>query len=394
MLDLIEGRRAGIFIGVPTMYRLLLEAGADQRDLRSVHLWLSGADVMPPELAERFQRMGSAAAIPGLGPVGRAAFVEGYGLAESAGAVAMKAHLPLPGLGRALAGDAVGVPLPGVRMRVRDGELEVRGPGVTSGYWGDSDATAGALTDDGWLRTGDRASRGPMGTVRFQGRAKDVIKVGGYSVYAVEVEAALAAHPAVAEAAVLGVPDERLGEVPVAAVRLEPGAIADPADLLAEAAAGLAYYKRPRQLVVLDALPHTGTGKVQKDRLRPLFSSRLEVQGERPVLVDRDDDALGVRQVGRGVDLAGAVLQLLRLAVEPDEAVGRVAGRQQREHPPALEVRRRRRGPGRPGARRPVRPGSGTGWDRCARRSRPAGPPARPRTRRPRPGRCSRRRCG
>jgi acyl-CoA synthetase (AMP-forming)/AMP-acid ligase II len=144
---------------------------------------------------------------------------------------------------------------------------------VTSGYWGDAEATTGALTDDGWLRTGDRAAVGPFGTVRFRGRAKDVVKVGGYSVYAVEVEAVLADHPAIAEAAVLGVVDERLGEVPVAAVRLEPGAgVVDVDALLSEAAAGLAPYKRPRRLVVVDDLPRTGTGKIQKDRLRPLFS--------------------------------------------------------------------------------------------------------------------------
>jgi long-chain acyl-CoA synthetase len=273
ILDLIEARKAAIFIGVPAMYRLLLEAGAEERDLRSVHLWLSGADVMAPELAERFQRLGSSFTVPGVGPVGQAAFVEGYGLAESGGAVAMKAHLPVPGVARVVTGDAVGVPLPGVRFRIRDGELEVRARTVTSGYWGDADATAEALTDDGWLRTGDRAEAGLFGTVRFRGRAKDVIKVGGYSVYAVEVEAALADHPAVAEAAVLGVVDERLGEVPVAAVRLLPDADGptDPDELLAEATADLAPYKRPRQLVIVDDLPRTGTGKVQKDRLRPLF---------------------------------------------------------------------------------------------------------------------------
>ena len=275
VLDLIEDRRARVFIGVPAMYRLLVEAGATGRDLRSVRLWLSGADVMPPELAEEFQAMGSSVDLPGIGPVGRAAFVEGYGLAESAGAVAMKAHVPFPGLA-ALGGDAVGVPLPGVRFRIRDGELELKAPGVTSGYWGDAAASAAALTDDGWLRTGDRAAPGLFGTVRFQGRSKDVIKVGGYSVYAVEVEAALAKHPAIAEAAVVALPDARLGEVPAAAVRLAPGSKAaraarDADELLAAAAADLAPYKRPRRLVIVDELPRTGSGKVQKDRLRPLF---------------------------------------------------------------------------------------------------------------------------
>ena len=265
VLDLIEERRANIFVGVPAMYRLLLEAGAEERDLRSVHLWLSGADVMPPDLAQRFQRLGSSFTVPGMGPVGQAAFVEGYGLAESAGAVAVKAHVPVPGLARMLTGDAVGVPLPGVRFRIRDGELEVRAPTVTSGYWGDEEATAGALTDDGWLRTGDRAEAGLFGTVRFRGRSKDVIKVGGYSVYAVEVEAALTDHPAVAEAAVLGVVDERLGEVPVAVVRLEPGADAatDPDDLLAEATADLAALQAPA------APGHRGRAPAHRQRQGP-----------------------------------------------------------------------------------------------------------------------------
>ena len=232
VLDALEQRRATIFVGVPAMYRLLLEAGAEERDLSSVRVWASGADVMPADLAERFQRLGATAKLPFVGPVGKAVFFEGYGLAESAGAVAVKASLPL--LDRLLPGDSVGTPLPGYRFKVVDdegrpvrpgqvGELWVKGPGVTPGYWGDVSATEAVLTDDGWLRTGDLARRGPLGTVRFSGRSKHVIKRGGYSVYAVEVEAALEEHPAVVEAAVVGLPDERLGEVPAAAVRLAAG---------------------------------------------------------------------------------------------------------------------------------------------------------------------------
>ena len=112
VLDLIEDRKAAIFVGVPAMYRLLLEAGAEQRNLRSVHLWLSGADVMPPELAQRFQRLGSSFIVPGMGPVGQAAFVEGYGLAESAGAVAVKAHVPVPGLPACSPGTPSACPCP------------------------------------------------------------------------------------------------------------------------------------------------------------------------------------------------------------------------------------------------------------------------------------------
>ena len=128
------------------------------------------------------------------------------------------------------------MPLPGYKLKVVDdeggevargevGELVVKGPGVMRGYHGKREATDEALTADGWLRTGDLA-RAPArsGCVEFAGRKKDVIKHGGYSVFAVEVEAALGEHPAVAEAAVVGLPDERKGEVPVAAVILRDGA--------------------------------------------------------------------------------------------------------------------------------------------------------------------------
>src|SRR5207253_9377306 len=107
------------------------------------------------------------------------------------------------------------------------GELLLKGPGVTKGYWGDAAATEAVLTDDGWLRTGDLARKGVLGAVVFAGRKKDVIKHGGYSVYALEVERTLEEHPDVLEAAVLGLPDERKGEVPVAAVRLKSGATLD-----------------------------------------------------------------------------------------------------------------------------------------------------------------------
>src|SRR5690606_1217311 len=107
--------------------------------------------------------------------------------------------------------------------RGRSGELQVTGPGVTSGYHGDAEATASAMTGDGWLRTGDLGRLGPLGTITVEGRAKDVVKVGGYSVYAPEVERVLELHADVLEAAVVPVPDERKGEVPGAVLRLRPG---------------------------------------------------------------------------------------------------------------------------------------------------------------------------
>ena len=127
------------------------------------------------------------------------------------------------------------------------------------------------LTGDGWLRTGDVARKGPLGMIVFEGRSKHVIKHGGFSVYALEVEQALERHPAVLEAAVVGLPDERLGEVPAAAVRLRPGVTLDSAGLGAFADEHLARYKVPRRFVAVDDLPRTGTAKVQKAALLALF---------------------------------------------------------------------------------------------------------------------------
>lgn len=266
VLDAIEQRRATLFVGVPAMYRMLLEAGAEDRDLRSIRVWGSGADAMPADLARRFQRMGASATLPLLGvSVGEALFVEGWGMVETSGAAIGRFALPYLG--------APALPLPGYRVRVDKpdetgaGELLVRGPGVLSGYHGDPEGTAAAL-DGGWLRTGDLVRRGRFGSVVFAGRTKDVVKTGGFSVFAAEVERALEEHPGVVEAAVLGMPDERLGAVPVAAIR----GTAAPDDVVAFARDRLAHYKVPRRVVVVDALPRGGTGKVQKDLLLHVFA--------------------------------------------------------------------------------------------------------------------------
>ena len=279
VLDAIEERRASAFMGVPATSRLRLGAGAEERDLRSIRLWMTGADVMPADLARRFKSFGASACLPLIGPVGEAAFFEGYGMVEVGGGVAAKVSPPMLPMGL---GDSLGFRLPGWRFRVTDadgepvrsgsvGELEVKGPGVLRGYWGDPGATKAALTEDGWLRTGDLVRAGPMGMVVFQGRAKNVIKSGGYSVYAVEVEADLEEHPDVVEAAVVGLPHPRLGEVPAAAVRIRGGSRLTPSELVVWARQRMARYKAPRQVVFVDDLPRTGTRKVQRDKLRPLF---------------------------------------------------------------------------------------------------------------------------
>jgi acyl-CoA synthetase (AMP-forming)/AMP-acid ligase II len=280
-LDALEVRQATTFVGVPSMYRLMLEAGAEQRDLRSVRVWASGADVMPDYLARRFQRMGASVTLPYVGvSLGQAVFAEGYGMVESGGGVAGIIVPPYLPVGFA---QALGWVLPPYRFKVvgpdggrvkrgRVGELWIKGPGILRGYHGNEDETRRTLTEDGWLRTGDLARRGPFGMVIFAGRQKDMIKSGGYSVFAVEVERALEAHPAVAEAAVLGIPDIRRGEIPVAAVRLRPGLEATEAALISWARQRISGYKVPRAVRIVDDFPRTGTHKVQKPALRHLFS--------------------------------------------------------------------------------------------------------------------------
>jgi acyl-CoA synthetase (AMP-forming)/AMP-acid ligase II len=279
-LDALEVRQATIFVGVPAMYRLMLEAGAEQRDLRSVRVWASGADVMPDDLARRFQRLGASVTLPYVGiSLGQAFFAEGYGMVESGGGVAGILIPPYLPVGFA---QALGWVVPPYRFKVvapdgkrvkrgRVGELWIKGPGILRGYHGNEDETRRTLTHDGWLRTGDLARRGPFGLVVFAGRQKDMIKSGGYSVFAVEVERALEEHPAVAEAAVLGIPDLRRGEIPVAAVRLKPGLVATEAALISWARQRISGYKVPRAVRIVDEFPRTGTHKVQKPALRHLF---------------------------------------------------------------------------------------------------------------------------
>jgi acyl-CoA synthetase (AMP-forming)/AMP-acid ligase II len=282
VLDAIERRRSTLFVGVPSMYRGLLAAGASERDLSSVRVWVSGADVMPTDLARQFQKMGALMTLPLLRTsLGDAAFVEGYGLVETGGAVA--ARLSPPGLALPLPG-ILGIPLPRYRFRVvgptgervglrQIGELLVKGPGVLAGYHGDAAATAAVVDEGGWLHTGDLVRRELFGVVTFAGRAKDVIKSGGYSVYALEIERVMEEHPSVLEAAAVGIPDERLGELAAVAVRVRPGVEVSEEGLLAWGADRLASYKRPRVVRIVSELPRTGTQKVAKNDLRAAFAS-------------------------------------------------------------------------------------------------------------------------
>jgi len=213
------------------------------------------------------------------------ALVQGYGLTEAAPNVlcvpaadaARKlgcAGKPYPHVEVALAATETGEILRGAGR----GELLVRGPNVFAGYWRNEAATAEAFAGD-WLRTGDVAERDEEGFCRILDRLKDMFVSGGENVYPAEVESALYEHAGVAEAAVIGVPDERWGEVGCAWVVLRPGEAAVAEDLLAHCRTRLARYKVPREVRFLDVLPRSGVNKVLKIELLARWKAERDPPG-------------------------------------------------------------------------------------------------------------------
>jgi fatty-acyl-CoA synthase len=204
--------------------------------------------------------------------------VQGYGLTEASPNVLCLppedaigrlgwAGKPYPHVDVALADPASGALIDGPGS----GELLVRGPGVFAGYWRDPESTRTAVRD-GWLHTGDIAERDAEGFYRIRDRLKDMYISGGENVYPAEVETALHEHPAVADAAVIGVPDERWGEVGVAIVVVHPGATADERELLAHCRRRLAAFKVPHVVRLADELPRSASGKLLKRELRERLS--------------------------------------------------------------------------------------------------------------------------
>lgn len=276
VLDLIERERPNVFLGVPTMYADLEAAGAGTRDLTSVQLWGSSADAMPAERARRFQSYGRAVAER----AGTAVFVDIYGMVELSGPAAVRVYPP--SLVRAVTLPVVGVVLPGLQVRTVDddgqpvgtgevGHLQFRGAGVLRGYEGREDA---GPDDDGWFATGDHGRLWPGGVFSLAGRGRDRLKVGGFSVFPAEVEAELATAPGVAEIAVVGLPDDRLGERPVALV--VPTDDFDAEVFLAHAEREVAGYRRPREVITVERLPRGNHGKVDRDEATALAEARLE----------------------------------------------------------------------------------------------------------------------
>ena len=257
-LGLIEEKRVTTMMGVPAIYLFLAQApGFPGADLSSLRTAVVGGAPMPEALLDTWATRGID-------------IVQGYGLTEAAPNVLC---LP-PEDARRKAGYA-GKPYPFVECELsEESELLVRGPNVFAGYWQNAEATEAAFRD-GWLLTGDLAERDEEGCYRVRGRLKDMYISGGENVYPAEVEAVLHAHPAVADAAVVGVADERWGEVGVAAVALRQGASATEDELLEHCRTRLARFKVPRAVRFLDVLPRSGMNKVLKDELRPLLERKV-----------------------------------------------------------------------------------------------------------------------
>jgi long-chain acyl-CoA synthetase len=263
VLDALERHRCTVFCGVPTMYIGLLHADTSGRDLSALRVGVSGGASIPGEVIRGFE-----AKFPGV------VILEGYGLSET---VALATFNQSAEQRRVL---SIGRPMWGVDIRVFDdadrelpagpdnvGEIVIRGHNVMKGYYKNPEATADALRG-GWFRTGDMAYRDADGFLFIVDRKKDLVIRGGFNVYPREVEEVLYQHAAIAEAAVVGRPDERLGEEVVAYVTVRDGAAAEPDELIEFCKQRLAAYKYPRAVHILDDLPRNATGKVLKTELR------------------------------------------------------------------------------------------------------------------------------
>ncbi|MGA4539079.1 AMP-binding protein [Uniformispora flossi] len=266
VLELVDRLKVSVLIGAPTIFASLLDhPDRDAYDLSSLRLAATGAAVVPVQLVERCR-----AELP------FERFITAYGLTECHGTATMCREDDDPETVATTNGSA----LPSVEVRIvgpdgsdlptgEPGEVWVRGYNVTEGYLDDPASTAQAVDPDGWLHTGDIGTLDIRGNLAITDRLKDMFIVGGFNVSPAEVEQVLTRHPAVSEAAVIGVPDGRLGEVGQAYLIPKPGAaVPEPAEIDAWCRERMANFKVPRSFVVVDTLPRNATGKVQKTELR------------------------------------------------------------------------------------------------------------------------------
>ncbi|MGK2929066.1 MAG: FadD3 family acyl-CoA ligase [Acidimicrobiales bacterium] len=270
VMQRIEEERITMFPGPPAIYQTILNSpDLDRRDLSSLRLAVTGAAPVPVEMLERMRSV-----------LGFETVVTGYGLTESHGIVTMNRHDDPPELisssdGRAIDGVEVRTVLDGVQTPPGEpGEIWVRGYNLMLGYIGDAKATAEAIDPDGWLHTGDIGVLDAGGNIKITDRLKDMFISGGFNVYPAEVEALLGGHPDIAQAAVIGVPDERMGEVCVAFVVPRVGVDPRPDDIVVWSREHMANYKVPRHVHVVGALPVNASNKVLKYELRSLAEQR------------------------------------------------------------------------------------------------------------------------
>ena len=264
-LRIAQEERISVLPGPPTLYHSILE---DSRfptfDLGALRIVIAGSATVPEALFDRIRT-----ALPNVESV-----QSPYGLTEVAGTATIcppdtSVKKMSTTVGKAIPGTEVAI-VDGAGRRLppgEDGEIVVRGYNVMLGYFEDPAATAEAIDADGGLHTGDIGHLDDQGYLTLTGRLKDVFQTGGFNVYPVEIEQLLATHPMIAEAAAIGVPDARLGEVVHAFVLPRPGCSPDPDEVIAFARARIANFKVPRAVTVVAELPRTSLGKIQKFRL-------------------------------------------------------------------------------------------------------------------------------
>jgi len=256
-IDTIEGSRITVLPGAPAIFNALLEAPREGRDLSSLRFAVTGAAMIPVALVERMQSELSFDLV-----------LTAFGMTECVmGAMGRRGDPP------ALVASTTGRVVPGMEMRIdappgEDGELLFRGPLVMQGYLDDPVATAEAIDADGWLHTGDIGHVDAEGNLTITDRLKDVYIAGGFNVYPAEVEQVIARLDGVAESAVVGIPDERLGEVGRAFVVRREGSQLTEEEVVAHCKERLANFKVPRTVQLVDTLPRNLSGKVLKTELR------------------------------------------------------------------------------------------------------------------------------
>jgi acyl-CoA synthetase (AMP-forming)/AMP-acid ligase II len=255
-LELIERHRPVAMAGTPTHYQMLIEhPDLATRDVSSLRFGLAGGAASTPDAVGRVVER-----------LGLEALLNGYGMSEACGSIS-RTEIGDPLEVHAL---TAGRPMPWLEIRLRQGELLIRGKPVSVAYHNQPVPT---LDADGWFATGDLVDLDDAGRIVFRGRSVDVLNVGGFNVYPAEVERVLGEHPQVLQAQVVGIPDPRLGCVPLAFVRLTPGVTLDSRSLAAFCEDRLSGYKVPRAFRAVDSFPLNSAGKVEKYKLRELATA-------------------------------------------------------------------------------------------------------------------------